>query len=291
MKLGTLLSDLAKKAGVDTTQPEFVALLSHDIEIPEGIGTALNKGLLNLEAAKNNPEIKKLIRTETLNGVDAKVAEILEEMGITEADDITTEKNSFEKIKRLSQKIKEVEEKKAKTTKAPEKDALEKQIADLNKEIKAAKDGLVAKEKEWQDTRNGDLTNFDIQKKLLGKDYALPKEMNADLKVTTAQSAINMALAAKGLKLVRNEQGNLQILDKDGNKAYSDNHEELQVDSFIDGALAQNKLLKVNDDQSQGGGGNNGQQQHIPPGGGGQKQNTNAVSAIDSQLKDLGLTG
>ncbi len=289
MKLNTLIERLAKKAGIDTTLLALPASIN-DVDVPDEIANGIDKSLMNLEAAKNNPEIKKLIRTETLNGVDAKVAEVLEELGITEADDITAEKNSFEKIKKLSAKIKEVEEKKAKTVKSPEKDALEKQIADLNKEIKAAKDGLTAKEKEWQSTRNDDLTDFEIQKKLLGKEYALPKEMNADLKVSTAHSALRMALAAKGLKLVRNEQG-LQIVDKDGNKAYSENHEELQVDNFIDGALAQNKLLKVNDDQSQSGGGNNGQQQHIPPGAGGMKGNTNAVSAIDSQIKELGLTG
>jgi hypothetical protein len=256
MKFGTLLSDLAKKAGVDTTQQDFVSLLSHDIEIPDAIATKLNQGLLNIEAAKNNPDIKKALRAEALNGVDSKINEILEELGITsDATEILEEKNSYEKIAKLTKKVKDLESKKAGATKKEDKDVLEQKIADLNKEIKAAKDTFVAKEKEWQETRNGDLTNFEIQKKLLGKEYSLPKEMNADLKVTTAQTAINMALTAKGYKLIRNEQGSLQIVDKDGNKAYSESHEELQVDSFIDGALAQNKLLKVND-QSQGGGNN-----------------------------------
>jgi hypothetical protein len=256
MKFGTLLSDLAKKAGVDTTQQDFVSLLSHDIEIPDAIATKLNQGLLNIEAAKNNPDIKKALRAEALNGVDSKINEILEELGITsDATEILEEKNSYEKIAKLTKKVKDLESKKAGATKKEDKDVLEQKIADLNKEIKAAKDTFIAKEKEWQETRNGDLTNFEIQKKLLGKEYSLPKEMNADLKVTTAQTAINMALTAKGYKLIRNEQGSLQIVDKDGNKAYSESHEELQVDSFIDGALAQNKLLKVND-QSQGGGNN-----------------------------------
>lgn len=288
MKFGTLLSDLAKKAGVDITQQEFVSLLSHDIEIPDAIATAMNKGLLNIDAAKNNPEVRKAARAEVLNGVDSKVSEILEELGIDDASEILEEKNSYEKITKLTKKVNELAAKKAGSTKKEEKDVLEQKIADLNKEIKTLKDGHTVKEKEWQEARNGDLTNFEIQKILLGKEYSLPKEMDADLKVTTAQSAINKALAAKGLKLVRNEQGQLAIVDKDGNKAYSENHEELQVGSFIDGALAQNKLLKVND-QGQDGGGNSGQQTIISTGGG-QQGNAQAVASIDAQMKELGLT-
>jgi hypothetical protein len=289
MKFGTLLSDLAKKAGVDVTQKEFIDLLSTDIEIPDAIAEKINKSLMNLEAAKNNSEIRKAARAEALNGVDSKINELLEELGIEDNTEILEEKNSFEKIAKLTRTVKTLEEKKSKTSKTPEKEALEKQIADLNKEIKSTKDQFTAKEKEWQDARNGDLTTFEIQKKLLGKEYSLPKEMDADLKVTTAHSAINKALAAKGLKLVRNEQGQLAIVDKDGNKAYSDNHEEIQVDSFIDGALAQNKLLKVNDQNQGSGGGNNGSgNQHIPSGGQGQG-NQQAVVDIDNQMKELGL--
>jgi hypothetical protein len=292
MKFGTLLSDLAKKAGVDTTQKEFVDLLSTDIEIPDAIAGAINKGLLNIDAAKNNPEVKKAIKAEALNGVDAKIAEILEEFGITEADEIANEKNSFNKIPLLAKTIKALEEKKAGTGKKVEKDALEIKISDLNKELKAAKESLTAKEKEWQDARNNDLINFEKHKKLLGKEYALPKEMNADLKVATADTAINMALAAKGFKLVRNEQGGLSIVDKDGNKAYNENHEEVQVDSFFDGALAQNKLLKVNDQSHNGNGNNgNGQGETIIPGQGNLKGNQNTVNAIDNQYKELFGTG
>lgn len=288
MKLSAFVERLAKKAAVDTSLLALPATVN-DVDIPDDIANNIDKALMTLDAAKNNPDVKKAIKTETLNGVDAKINDILEELGITsDATEILEEKNSFEKIAKLTKKVKDLESKKAGSGKKEEKDVLEQKIADLNKEIKAAKDALTAKEKEWLDTRNGDLTNFEIQKKLLGKDYSLPKEMNADLKVTTAQSAINMALQAKGYKLIRNEQGNLQIVDKDGNKAYSDSHEELQVDSFIDGALAQNKLLKVND-QGQGGGGNNGQQTIISGGGQGQG-NAQAVASIDAQMKELGLT-
>jgi vacuolar-type H+-ATPase subunit I/STV1 len=125
MKFGTLLSDLAKKAGVDTTQKEFVDLLSHDIDIPDTVADKMNKGLLNIDAAKNNPDVKKAIRAEALNGVDSKISEILEELGIEDASEILEEKNSYEKISKLTKKVKDLESKKAGTTKKEDKDALE----------------------------------------------------------------------------------------------------------------------------------------------------------------------
>lgn len=293
MKFGTLFNSLAKKAGIDTTQKEFVDLLATDIEIPDGIATAMEKGLLNIDAAKNHVDVRKAIRTEALNGVDSKVEEMLAELGFTDDDatDIKGEKNSYEKIAKLGRKIKELEEKKAKTSKPADKEAYEKQIADLNRDLKSVKDTFTAKEKEWQGLRENDLTTYEIQKLLLGKEYNLPKEMDAELKVSTAQSAINKSLAAKGFKIVRDaESGGLKIVNKEGLPAYSETNEPLQLPHFIDGALAQNKLLKVNDDQSQNNsGGNTGGHSTTIPGGQGSGGNLNAVASIDSQMKELGF--
>lgn len=286
MKFGTLLSNLAKKAGVDVAAPEFIALLSHDIEIPDAIADNLNKGLMDINAAKANTEVRKAIRTEALNGVDSKVTELLEELGIEEADDITGEKNSYEKVAKLTRKVKEMESKKAGTSNNKDKAEIEKQIAELNGKLKTANETLTKKEKEWEATRESDLTRFDLHRQLLGKESSLPKDLDDELKLSTLEGAVNKSLAAKGYKLVRTEAG-LSIVDKDGNKAYSDKHEEIQASSFIDGALAQNKLLKVSD-QSQGGGGNT--QQQIQ---GGQQNNPyqqQRLQETNEELKALGVT-
>jgi hypothetical protein len=288
MKFAALFSSLAKKSGLDVTAPEFAPLLAHDIEIPDDIATKIDTALMNEAVAKT--KFKTVHRTEALNGVDSKIDELLTELGYSdeEISEVKEEKNSYEKVAKLVRSVKTLESKKV-GTKGEAKEALEKKIEDLNKEIKAAKQLLTDKETEFKTVRDGDLTNFEIQKLLLGKEYSLPKEMDPDLKLSTAHGAINKALSAKGLKLVRNDQGQLSIVDKDGNKAYSDNHEEIQVANFIDGALAQNKLLKVVDDQSQSGGGNNPGQTQTITGTGGQQGNQQTVAAIDSQMKELGL--
>jgi len=286
MKFGTLLSSLAKKTGIDTTKAEFADLLSHDIEIPDEIANAIDKGLMNEEAAKT--KFKTAHRTEALNGVDAKVDEVLTELGYSDEEiaDIRGEKNSYEKVVKLARTIKSLESKKS-GTRGEAKDALEKKIDELSKEINSTKKSLTDKEAEFANLREEDLKDFELQKILLGKEFSLPKEMDTDLKISTALSAVNKSLQAKGFKFIRDKETKaLKIVDKDGNKAYSETHDEVQPLNFIDGVLAQNKLLKVND-QGQGGGGNNGHDTIILSGGEQGKSNHKAMSEVDTQLKEV----
>lgn len=284
-KLGTFLTSLAKKSNIDITQPAFVELLAHDIDIPDDIATAMDKALMNEDAAKT--KLRSTLRTEALNGVDTRIEELLAELGYEDAAvaDIKGEKNSYEKIAKLTRTIRDLESKKA-GAKGEGKEALEKRIDKLVADLKDANQKLVDRETEFTQTRQSDLTRFDLHKKLLGKDYALPKEMDGDLKLATAEGAVNKALAAKGYKIARTDSG-LHLVDKDGNDAYSDTHERVLLDSFIDGALAQNKLLRVSDQSQQNGGGNTGQQSHISSTGG--TGNAQAVAEIDAQMKELGL--
>jgi uncharacterized protein YfkK (UPF0435 family) len=282
MKFGTFLSALAKKVGIDTTQKEFMDLLAHDIEIPDGVVEPINKGLMTLEAAKTNPDIRKMLRSEALDGVDRKVKELLTEMGIEDAAEIEGEKNSYEKIALLARTVKTLEGKKAGASTNKDKEEIGKQITELNAKLKAANDSLITKEQEFKTTRDGDLTNFELQKILLRKEYSLPKEMDAELVISTAQAAINKDLSGKGFRIVRDEAGQLKIVNKDGLQAHSDNHEPLQVPDFIDGALARNKLLKVTD-QGGASGANGHSSTTIQSDGKGQG-NPSIVSEIENQL-------
>lgn len=289
MKFGTLLSNLAKKAGVDTSTPEFISLLSHDIDIPDATASAIEKNLMDVNAAKANVQVRNALRTEALNGVDSKVDELLAEMGLTDEDstDIKAEKNSYEKVAKLTRKVKELEEKKSKTGKGADKEAYEKQIRELNDSIKAVKADLVKKEKEFNDAREGDLTNFEQYKLLLGKNYVFPDDMDTELKLQTALAAVNKSLQKDGFKMVRDaETGLLTVQKKDGTQAYNDKNELVQAGSYIDGALAQNKLLKVTDSNHSGGQGNNNS--HSQSGGGGGQQQSaqqrQMISELDKEI-------
>lgn len=297
-KLGSVLERQFKKLGIEITD-ELKPLIELDTEIGDEVADKVDKGLLTIEAAKTNPDVLKTLRQNILGTADARMADIIKENGITMGEDYEKEQSTYEKLSLLSKAILEHGRKKAE---AAGKEGISESIkkeraewalkeADLQKKLKDITDALTAKEKDFTTTRENDLTTFELQKILLGKDndYVFPKEMDKNLKVTTALGAVNNELKKKGLVIKRDEAGSLVITDKDGNQAYTESHEKISdVTSYIDGVLTQHKLLKVNDpnqhqqqqQQGQGAGG------FVPNNGAG-KGNASIVAEIDQQLKQF----
>lgn len=291
-KLGTILATQLKKLGIEIND-DVKALIELEHEVPQEVADKLNTGLLTLDAAKNNEELKKVFRQQILAGADAKMDDIIKEMGITVGEDFANEKNTYEKIGMLSKALHEHGKKKGEGSSKEglsesvkkEREEWQRKEAELQQKLNQLTNDLKAKETEFNTTRESDLTSFSLQKKLFGKDFAFPKEMDADLKLQTAQSAINKELLSKGLFIRRNAAGDLVITDKDGNKAYNEKHEAYDnVDNFIDGVLTRNKMLNINDpnggqQQQQGSGGG----KHIP--GATEKGNQQIVDAINADLQ------
>lgn len=283
MKVGQLIANLAKKLNLDTTAEEFKEVVGISIEIDDETATKIEKGLLTLDAAKAHKDVRKVIRAEVLNGVDATLAELVEELGVEVDDDFKNETNSFTKIGKLAKRIKDIESKKA--ANPEQKKEIEKQIEKLNAELRDAKKAIADKEAEFKLIRDNDLTNFELQKILLGKNYALPKEMDSDLKVQTALNAVNRELTKKGFKIARTEDGQLTVLTKEGLEAYNEKNEAVKLSDFIDSALAVNKLLAISDPNQQGGGNNGQHQQHYHQSNGGAQPNNAILAEIDAQLQ------
>ena len=84
-KLGTLISSLAVKAGIDANSPALIDLLSKaelsNTEIADEIGNALDTSLISLDAAKHNQALKSHYFAQALNGIDAEAARIMDEYG------------------------------------------------------------------------------------------------------------------------------------------------------------------------------------------------------------------
>jgi hypothetical protein len=163
--------------------------------------------------------------------------------------------------------------------------------SELQKKLKDITEYSTTKELEFKTTREADLTSYELQKLLHGKDYVFPKDMDSSLKVQTALGALNKDLTTRGLVIKRNEAGSLVITDKEGAQAYTDKHEAIDMNNpntYIDGVLTQHKLLNINDPNA--GGGNN---QHNGNGSSGApaianngsgKGNMQIVQEINSQL-------
>lgn len=294
-KLGTVLERQFKKLGIEITD-DLKPLVELDTEVSDEVAGKIDKGLLTIEAAKSNPEVNKVLKQQILAGADNKMDELIKELGVTVDEEFVNEKNTYEKIAKLSKALIETGKKKAEAankegvseTLKKERDAFTAKEADLNKKLKDLTESLTNKETEFKTTRESDLTSFELQKILLGKDYVFPKEMDGSLKVNTALGALNKDLAEKGLVIKRNDAGTLVITDKEGNKAYTDNHEAIDNPlTYIDSVLTSNKLLNINDPNEQ-------QQQQQSSGSGGAttilnnnnaaKGNPALVEEINSQL-------
>ncbi|MDF2381318.1 hypothetical protein JMG10_07570 [Nostoc ellipsosporum NOK] len=286
-KLGTLLEKLFKKAGVDTSSDDLKALFDLDTDIPDDVSGKVDKSLLTVDAAKSHSDVIKAIKATTLAGADSKMDELIISLGLQPGEDFVANKNTFEKIGMLTKLALEAGKKAAAPGDKQAADKWAEKEAEYNRQLKELKESITAKESEFAKTRENDLTSFAVKTILSGKDYIFPKEMDSDLKVNTAFGAINNELNKKGFTLKRNEAGQLVILNKDGQPAYSDTNEALEPNTFIDGVLAQNKLLKVNDP--------NQQQDHQPNGSNGTqfiqqpglKGNSAIVADIDAQIAQL----
>lgn len=247
-KIGTLIEKLFKKAGIDTTTEELKPIFALDTEVSDDTIGKVDKNLLTIEAAKSNSEVNKALRQSILGVADSKMDELIIELGLNPGEEFANNKNTYEKMVQLTKLALESGKKASSTS---NKDDFAKKEADYNKQLKELKDSITTKETEFKNIRDNDLTSFELQKILLGKEYVLPKEMDTNLKVNTALGAVQNELSKKGFSIKRNESGQLVIVNKEGQPAYSDTNEALEPNTFIDGALAQNKLLKINDASQQ----------------------------------------
>lgn len=295
MKLGAFLEKLAKKAGVDTASDEFKAVLAFAEELPDEIANKIDRSLLTVDAAKNNSDVNKALRQSILGVADTRMDELITELGLQPGEDFVNNKNTYEKIPMLVKLALDEGRKKSdldghKTVQEQlkkQRDEFTAKEADYQKKLKDSTDSLTAKEKEFLSNRENDKIIYELQKKLFGKDYVFPKEMDSDLKVSTALGAVNNELAKKGLKIKRDENGQLAIFDKEDKPAYSDTHEPLKLDPYIDGVLAQNKLLKINDgsQNQQNNNGASGGNNFVP--GSTNKGNAAILAELDQQLAEM----
>lgn len=290
MKTGEFLNKLAVKSGIAATDKHLMGLLSKsefaNEEIPDDLAKAIDEALMTEDAAKANPNVIKKIKGETLNGADALVDRILKDFGYDDADiaDIKSEKNTFSRIEKTANAIKLLEAKKAGANTNTDKAALQRQIEELNNKIR---ESVTTSEKTLADLKAShinELTNAELKALLAPKKFALPEDMDQRLKNDIALSAVNAELKTKGLQIV-NTNGALDIKRTDGTDAYDSTNRKIDVTNFVDGVLAQNKLLAVNSAEPA----TPASPTTTIPGPNTQNVNQNAVNKIRQQMIDAGV--
>lgn len=240
-----LINNLALKAGIAADNDELKSLLASPelatVQVPETLNTTIDKGLLSIEAAKNNhPEIKKKYVAEAYNGMDKHLLALIESDTFDAADleEIKKEQSTSKKYELVISKLKAAKS----TATGVDKDKINQEIANAHAAAKAAKDEVAAVKNEYE----GKIKNIHRTaaiKAMFGNYKTIYDELPAGIKTATMEALINTALQDKNAELTVDDNGNLVLLSKDGSNVFGSNHVQLTPQSFLDQSFA--PILKV----------------------------------------------
>src|SRR6476620_8213466 len=163
-KLKDFITQLAKKAGFDTTtdaaKPFFDAL--PDTDMPEDIHKGIDNALISLTEAKNNyPELKNHYTKQALDGMDKEFLTLIEDFQLDEPtrNKILGEKSTYKRGPMITREIVELERKKLSSTTGKDKQEIQKQIDDLQAQLKTTKEAAENERKTFENQRLQDRIN------------------------------------------------------------------------------------------------------------------------------------
>ena len=254
VQFGTLIRELAVKAGVKANDPKLLELLSVAAQIPDEIAGALKSliapgpDFISLDAAKNHPDLLKHFNATIFNGMDAKIMALASEDGDLSSDDlaeIKAEKNSYEKLRLLKQKVRTATEGKHKNP--ADKELLLDEIKKLSKDLADAKTGAQNEILKAQQNFEDRLTDYAVESLLSAQPYA-NTDIPAEVNVMTAKNLLTKVLADKKAVLKRDADGKLVLKNAENTELdFLENNTRINFSDLAIATLANNKLLKVND--------------------------------------------
>jgi hypothetical protein len=245
MLIGELLNNLAQKAGVKSDSEDLKSLLASpelaNIKVPDDLVSTIDKGLLSIDAAKNNhPDIKKKYFADAYDGMDKQLLQLVESDTFDQADldEIKAEKSTSKKAELIVSKLKAAKN----SAKGADKDEINKQLTVAHEAARIAKAETEAVKSEYE----GKIKNIHLQsaiKTVFGNYKTIYDELPGDIRSATMEAIITKALQDKNAELRTDENGNLQLLAKDGSNVFGSNHVQLTPQSFLDQSFA--PILKV----------------------------------------------
>lgn len=244
--IGELINDLAQKAGLNADDESLKFLLAapelQKISVPDELASTINRGLMNVEAAKNNhPDIKKKYFADAYDGMDRFLLQQLENDTFDENDlaEIKAERSTTKKMELAISKLKTA----AKAApKAADKAEINAQLAALNEQVRLAKAGTETVKQEYENKIKEINTRAALQAHL-AKYKTIYDELPTGIKSTTLKAIIDQALQDSNAVLTAGEDGTLSLVGKDGTNVFGSDNRQLTVDSFLDKSFA--PILKV----------------------------------------------
>jgi hypothetical protein len=243
--IGQVFNELALKAGIAADNPALKSLLASPelaaIQVPDELITGIDNGLLSLDAAKNNhPAIKSVYTAAAYDGMDKHLITLLGSDTFDQADldEIKAEKSTSKKYELTIAKLKAAKA----TAKGADKEEINRQLAAAHEAAKLAKDEVNNVRNEYE----GKIKDIQLKaaiKAVFGNYKTIYDELPPAVRTATMEALINQALQDKNAEFRTDEQGNLQLVSKDGSNVFGENHVQLTPPSFLDKTFA--PILKV----------------------------------------------
>lgn len=289
--IGELINNLAIKAGMKADDPNLVSLLSspdlQKITVPDELVTTIDRGLLNIDDARNNhPVIKNKYFADAYDGLDKFLLTLIQDdtFDETELAEIKAEKSTQKKIQLIHGKLK------AKASASPNKEdktETNKKIAELNEQVRLAKEGGENIKKEYE----GKIKNIHLDSNLnaLFGNYKTIYDEMPDIKNVSLKAIVQKALQDNNAEFSINEAGQLVLVGKDGTNVFGSDNRQLTPQSLLDKSFA--PILKVHTGPKQNGVTIPGQlpkpTEVIPGKGGAEAATENFKSLAQQQIANL----
>ena len=259
MKLLDLINSLASKCGKQNEQAVIDILSRSDlqnIDMADDVANAINNNLLTVDAAKNNLTVKNHFNALALGSVDTEILNAIKklELGDEFETEISENKNTFEKIRKLSEKMKEsVDNLKASQGKVDDK-AVEKytaKINQLNADMAKLKESTVPKTEleKVQHESNNAIRDYMIHSKISGLKFA-NQEVGNDVNITLANVLLNNALSKSKAAVVK-DGNDLKLKNSEDTKLdyLNEQNKNVSFDDFMNKVFADSKILAVSGKQ------------------------------------------
>lgn len=254
MNVGEFLNAMAVSTGIEQDSPELKLILSDPnltkVEVPKEFDTLVTekfKGMVTLESAKQNPDLKKHFTYSALSGIDATIDRLAKEDFGMDDEYIGSLKKLDTTGKRLTEFIKKAKELSEKKIPANDDEKIKKH----NEEIKRLNQNLVDQQvkfaQEKTDIENRFMSNSKerVLKELFQK-YEYTDTLPKNVQTEVARTLFNGKLKENNFKVAFDENGDNPRLLTDQDTAVFINNKEVNMGQYIESLLAENKLLKVN---------------------------------------------
>jgi hypothetical protein len=256
-RLGDVLTDLAKKAGLNHADVNLKELQALTTPVPDEVENALF-GLMNTQEAeawgKGHVGLKSHYTAQAYNGIDRKLHDSAEAMGFTdeEKEQIKNEKNTGKKQDLFNEFLKAKMEEAKKGQNAANKKGDDEAVKKWEAEHKKLSDQLNKTKEEYENQLKQKDESFYSYKLNAKYDSVLGSQKWSDnypqnLRSEIGRLAIEKALNEAGAKTMLDENGEIKIVRKDNpDMPYFDSsNKNPKFAEFATKIMSENKFLAV----------------------------------------------